>query len=59
MSRKEYVQNRLNTMYLNVYSELQSFIEEHTLRTESKEALNKIYKQESFKLIEEMRNYVP
>lgn len=58
MSRKDFVENRVNTISLNIYAELQTIIQEHLLRTESKEKLNKIYKQESFKVIEEIRKDV-
>lgn len=55
MNRKEFVENRLNVISLNIDAEIQTIIQEHILRTESKAALNKIYKQESLKIIKEMR----
>jgi hypothetical protein len=58
MSRREIMQKRLNVIWMDMIVDVQSIIEENIMRNELKENLNKIYKQESFKLIEELREDV-
>lgn len=58
MSRKEIIRKRLSVIWMDNVVDVQSIIEEHMIRNTSKENLNKIYKQESFKLIQELQENV-
>lgn len=58
MSKKEKMQNRLNMIWINIISEMQSIVLEKNLKVEKKETLNKIYKQESFKLMQDLHKDV-
>lgn len=57
-SRREIMIKRLNVIWLDTIVDIQAFIEERMLLNESKEILNKIYKQEFSKVIEEMKEDV-
>lgn len=57
-SRREMMIKRLNVIWLDTIVDIQAFIEERMLLKESKEILNKIYKQEFSKAIEEMKEDV-
>lgn len=57
-SRREIMQKRLNVIWIDMITDVQSIIEENIMRNESKENLNKIFKQESFKVIEELKENV-
>ena len=58
MGRTEYIENRLDKIWLNFVADTQSVIVEHTLRSDTPENLNKYYKKESFHLIQELRDDV-
>lgn len=58
MKRIDYIENRLDKIWLNFISDTQSAIIAHTLQSETPENLNKYYKKESFNLIQEMRSDV-
>lgn len=57
-SRREIVIKRLNVILLDTIVDIQAFIEESLLLNESKEMLNKIYKQEFSKVIQEVKEDV-
>ena len=57
-SRREIMQKRLNVIWMDNVVDVQSIIEENIMLNESKKNLNKIYKQESFKLIQELQENV-
>lgn len=58
MNRKDYIEGRLDKIWLNFIADIQSAIIEYNLRSESPENLNKYYKKQSFNLIQEMRKDV-
>lgn len=58
MSRREIIKKRLHVICVDTIVDIQYIIQQHLLHNQSKENLNKIFKQESLNVIEEMEEDV-
>lgn len=58
MSRREIIKKRLHVICVDTIVDIQYIIQQHLLHNQSKENLNKIFKQESLNIIEEMEEDV-